>query len=107
MKTTSFFLLVYSVIALVSGSMAFVHDESYRALFIEVFISIVLFVDSILMMKKKRFTEYVALFFSAFLLIYYASLFSYYKDYMAGVLTGVSIFMVIILLIKIFKISNE
>jgi hypothetical protein len=107
MKTTSFFTLVYSIIVFLSGMMAFRHADNMLGLYVEVSLGIILFVDSIFMVIRKKYADYIALISAAFLVFFYGYHFSGSHNYVFGVLSGVSVFMVIILVVKIFRISGE
>jgi len=107
MKLSSFFTLIYAIIVLLSGFMSFQYADHMPGLYFESLLAFVLLVNSYFMMKGKKIADYVALTCSLALLIFYGYLFSESPEFFEGVLTGLSVFMVIILVIKLFKVPGS
>jgi len=104
MKTTAYVSLLYGLIIILSGIMAFRYADSQMALFIEVLAGIIILLNIFFMLQERKFSFYILLVISFLLAIFYGYNFSQTSQFFPGILTAVSFFVFIMELLKIFKV---
>ncbi|NGX44605.1 MAG: hypothetical protein K1060chlam3_00775 [Candidatus Anoxychlamydiales bacterium] len=104
MKTTAYISLIYGLIVILSGIMAFRFTSSLTPLVVEVFLGIVILANVFFMMLEKKPSFYVLLVLSFLLVIFYGYNFAQTHQFFQGLLTGISFFVFMNELLKIFKI---
>ncbi|NGX27929.1 MAG: hypothetical protein K940chlam1_00101 [Candidatus Anoxychlamydiales bacterium] len=104
MKTTAYVSLIYGLIIILSGIMAFRFANSMASLFIEVLAGIIILANVFFMMQERKFSFYLLFVISFLLAIFYGYNFSQTQHFFAGILTAVSFFIFIMELLKIFKV---
>jgi len=104
MKTTSYISFIYGLIVILSGLMAFRYTNSFASLIVEVFLGIIILANVFFMMMEKKPSFYVLLVLSFLLAIFYGYNFSQTHHFFQGLLTGISFFIFMYELIKLFKI---
>ncbi|HEU64051.1 MAG: hypothetical protein KR126chlam4_00142 [Candidatus Anoxychlamydiales bacterium] len=106
MKTTAYISLIYGLIIILSGIMAFRFTDKLAPLVVEVFLGIVILANVFFMMMEKKPSFYVLLVLSFLLAIFYGYNFSQTHQFFQGVLTGISFFVFIYELLKLFKVTG-
>ncbi|NGX34045.1 MAG: hypothetical protein K1060chlam1_00392 [Candidatus Anoxychlamydiales bacterium] len=104
MKTTSFISLIYGLIIILSGIMAFRFTNQLTSLVVEVGLGIVILANVFFMMMEKKPSFYILLVLSFLLAIFYGYNFSQTHQFFQGVLAALSFFVFIYELLKILKI---
>ena len=104
MKTTAYISLIYGLIVILSGLMAYRFSNNVFSLFIEVLIGIIILINVFFMMKEKKMSFYILCVLSFLLTIFYGYNFSLDTQFFQGILTIISFFIFVYELIKIFKI---
>jgi len=107
MKTTAYISLIYGLIVILSGVMAFRFDDSLPSLFIEVFLGIFLLGNVFFMMIGKKFSFYVLFIISLLLAVFYGYNFSQSNQFFQGILAAISFFIFIYEFLKIFKVFRS
>lgn len=104
MKTTAYISLVYGLIVILSGVMAFRFENNIISLFIEVLAGIIITGNVFFMMREKKASFYVLVILSFLLAIFYGYNFSKTNQFFHGILAAISFFVFIFELLKIFKV---
>ena len=108
MRTTTYFILIYSIVVFLSGIMAYMHANHPPGLYIEILLAAGLFTTNVfIILKKKPLYSAIALCLTLGLLVYYGYYFSIAYDYFAGALCGISLFIAIMIALKLLKISDS
>ena len=104
MKTTAYVSLIYGLVIILSGIMAFRFENSFISFFVEIGAGIIILGNVFFMIKEKTLSFYVLLILSFLLAIFYG--YNFYKSYQffPGLLTAISFFVFVYELLKIFKI---
>lgn len=104
MKVTAYISLIYGLIIILSGIMAFRFTSNLMPLVVEVGLGIIILANVFFMMMEKKLSFYVLLVISFLLAIFYGYNFSQTHQFFHGVLTAISFFVFIYELLKIFNI---
>jgi len=104
MKTTSFISLIYGLIIILSGIMAYRFTNQLTSLIVEVGLGIIIAANIFFMMMEKKISFYLLLALSFILTIFYGYNFSQTTQFFQGVLAAISFFVFIYELLKIFKV---
>ncbi len=107
MKTTAYVSLIYGLIVILSGIMAFRLTNSLFSTFIEVFAGIIILGNVFFMMREKKMSHYALLALSFLLAIFYGYNFSLSHQFFHGILTAISFFVFVFELLKIFKVLGS
>ncbi len=103
MKTVAHLSLIYGLIVILGGIMAFAYNDSTISLFAEIFTGIIIFVSAILMIKEKKYAFYTVLILSLLLTIFYGYNFSQTTEFFQGIMAAISIFVAAGQFIRIAK----
>jgi hypothetical protein len=104
MKTTAYISLLYGLIIILSGIMAYRFENNTISLYIEIPIGIIIIGNVFFMMKSKKLSFYLLLGLSLLLTIFYGYYFSKTYQFFNGLLAGISFFVFIYEFLKVFKI---
>jgi len=107
MKTTAYISLIYGLIIILSGIMAFRFDDSIASLFVEVIAGIIILANVFFMMMEKKISFYVLFIISLLLAVFYGYNFSQTTQFLQGILAAISFFIFVYEFLKIFKVFGE
>jgi len=104
MKTTAYLSLIYGLIIILSGIMAYRFTNLFSHLIIEVGLGIIIVGNVMFMLMEKKISFYVLMILSFLLAIFYGYNFSQTTQFFQGVLAAISFFVFILELLKILNI---
>lgn len=107
MKISPFVSFIYGLIVILSGIMSFRFENKLIALLIEIPLGAIIIGNAFFMMLEKKLSYYVLLILSFLLAIYYGYNFSQTTHFFPALLTGISFFVFVHELLKIFRVFRE
>jgi uncharacterized membrane protein (UPF0136 family) len=106
MKTNSYITLLYSLIVILSGYMAFSHFNKGIYLLVETGLGTIIFINVFFMIANKKWAFYITICLSIILAIFYGYSFAGSTNFFPGLLTAVSAFVAAINILKLTKTIN-
>ena len=106
MKPTTYFNFLYGLAVILGGIMAYRAENQLTSLFVEVLLGIAILINSYFMYKKNKYSFYIAILFAATLTIFFGYSFAIANTFWPGTLTAIGVFIIILTLIKIFRIAG-
>jgi uncharacterized membrane protein (UPF0136 family) len=103
MRKIIFFLIVYSILVLLGGTMSFWHGKKFISLFFEIFGGILLFGSVYFLTKEKKIVHLFVAFIATVLLVYYGYFFYTTTGFFEGVMAAVSAFVAFSNVMEYFK----
>ena len=104
-KNTAFGPLFLGLLVFVSGIMGYQHTHNFINFLLETFSGLVLFIFSFVMMKNKLYAYYIGSLIALILVIFYGYSFANTTQFFPGLLSALSVYILAIQIIKIFRIT--